>query len=73
MIRRALTIVLVNAIVFVVFAELVGLFFYYDDTGHLFYLHRIDRNTPVLPRFRYTRWRSAVDGNRCNTLVRKLS
>ena len=40
MIRRALTIVLVNAIVFVVFAELVGLFFYYEDTGHLFYLHR---------------------------------
>jgi hypothetical protein len=40
MIRRALTIVVVNAIVFVVFAELVGLFFYYNDTGHLFYLHR---------------------------------
>ena len=40
MVRRALTIVLVNAIVFVVLAELVGLFFYYEDTGHLFYLHR---------------------------------
>ena len=40
MVRRALTIVLVNAIVFVVLAELVGLFFYYDDTGHVFYLHR---------------------------------
>ena len=40
MMRRALTMVIVNAIVFVVFAELVGLFFYYEDTGHLFYLHR---------------------------------
>jgi hypothetical protein len=38
--RRGLTLVLVNAIVFVVFAELAGLFLYYDDTGHLFYLHR---------------------------------
>ena len=40
MIRRGLVLVFVNAVVFVVFAELAGLFFYYDDTGHLFYLHR---------------------------------
>jgi hypothetical protein len=40
MIRRGLTLVFVNAVVFVAFAELAGLFFYYDDTGHLFYLHR---------------------------------
>ena len=40
MVRRALTVVLVNAVVFVVLTEALGLLAYYDDTGHLFYLHR---------------------------------
>jgi hypothetical protein len=40
MVRRALRVVVVNLIVFAVLAELLALFFYYDDTGHLFYLHQ---------------------------------
>jgi hypothetical protein len=40
MVRRALTVVLVNAVVFIVLTEALGLMAYYDDTGHLFYLHR---------------------------------
>ncbi|HEY7187693.1 MAG TPA: hypothetical protein VH436_14155 [Vicinamibacterales bacterium] len=39
MVRRALTVVLVNAVVFVMLIEALGLMAYYEDTGHLFYLH----------------------------------
>ena len=38
--RRALALVLVNVAVFLVLAELLGLLIFYEDTGHLFYLHR---------------------------------
>lgn len=38
--RRHLGIIGVNVIIFLVFAELVALGFYYVDTGALFYIHR---------------------------------
>ena len=38
--QRRIAVLLVNVLVFVVFAELVSLTIYYYDTGHLFYLHR---------------------------------
>jgi hypothetical protein len=40
MVRRALTVVLVNAVVFAVLTEALGVIAYYDATGHLFYLFR---------------------------------
>lgn len=40
MLRRGIVLVMVNVIVFCLLAELLALFFYYDDTGNLFYLHR---------------------------------
>jgi hypothetical protein len=40
MLRRSLVLVLVNVIVFCLFAELVALAVFYEDTGHLFYFYR---------------------------------
>ncbi|HLG54975.1 MAG TPA: hypothetical protein VI485_06565 [Vicinamibacterales bacterium] len=38
--RRALGVIVINAIVFCVLAEAVALFLYYNDTGRLFYSYR---------------------------------
>ena len=38
--RRALAIVLINVVLFLALAELLGLLLYYEDTGHLFYRDR---------------------------------
>jgi hypothetical protein len=38
--RRALGVIVINAIVFVVLAEALALFLYYNDTGRLFYSYR---------------------------------
>jgi hypothetical protein len=38
--RRALALILVNVVVFLALAELLGIVLYYEDTGHFFYLHR---------------------------------
>ena len=40
MLRRTLGVVLVNVIVFVVLAELLALFLFYNETGRLFYTYR---------------------------------
>jgi hypothetical protein len=48
--RRALVIVLVNLVVFLALAELVGLLLFYEDTGHVFYVHR--KTYEVIPESR---------------------
>jgi len=40
MLRRTLGVVLVNAIVFCMLAELLALFLFYNDTGRLFYTYQ---------------------------------